>query len=145
VIVISHDRYFMDKVVDNLLVFQGNAQIKDFPGNYTDYRLWRDARQQEERKLAEEQRRKQIADNPTPKREQPTERKRLTFKERKELEELDALIPQLEAEKARLEEEMCSGTLATDQLIAHSRRIEELIAELDDKGMRWLELSEIEG
>ena len=63
----------------------------------------------------------------------------------RQLEELDALIPQLEAEKARLEEEMCSGTLNTDQLIAHSRRIEELIAELDEKGMRWLELSEIEG
>ena len=105
----------------------------------------RDARQQAERKEAEEQRRKQAAATPAPKKEQPTERKRLTFKERKELEELDALIPQLEAEKARLEEEMCSGTLATDQLIAHSRRIEELITELDEKGMRWLELSEIEG
>ena len=145
VIVVSHDRYFMDKVVDHLLVFRGNAEIKDFPGNYTDYRLWRDARQQAERKEAEEQRRKQATATPAPKKEQPTERKRLTFKERKELEELDALIPQLEAEKARLEEEMCSGTLATDQLIAHSRRIEELITELDEKGMRWLELSEIEG
>ena len=142
VIVVSHDRYFMDKVVDHLLVFRGNAEIKDFPGNYTDYRLWREARQQEERRLAEENRRKQVASAPQPKREQNADRRRLSFKERKELEELDTLVPQLEAEKARLEEEMCSGTLSNDQLLSHSRRIEELINEIDEKGMRWLELSE---
>lgn len=143
VIVVSHDRYFMDKVVDHLLVFQGNAQIKDFPGNYTDYREWRDIQRQEERKQAEEQRRKQAQEIPTkPKREQASERRRLSFKERKELEELDVIVPQLEAEKSRLEEEMCSGTLSTEQLLSHSRRIEELITEIDEKGMRWLELSE---
>ena len=136
----------MDKVVDHLLVFKGNAQIKDFPGNYTDYRVWRDAQRQEERRQAEQQRHKEAAEKTTKsKSNQPTERKRLTFKERKELEELDALVPQLEAEKSRLEEEMCSGTLDTESLIAHSRRIEELIIEIDEKGMRWLELSEIEG
>ena len=145
VIVVSHDRYFMDKVVDHLLVFRGNAQIKDFPGNYTDYRLWREQQQQEERRQAEEQRRRQASNAPTQtKSTQPTERKRLTFKERKELEELDALLPQLEAEKSQLEQEMCSGTLTTEELLSHSRRIEEIIAQLDEKEMRWLELSEIE-
>ncbi len=144
VIVVSHDRYFMDKVVDHLLVFKGNAEIKDFPGNYTDYRIWRNAQQQEERKKAEEARKRQHTTTPVV-RNQNTDRKRLTYKERKELEELDILVPQLEKEKAQLEEEMCSGTLSTEQLIAHSRRIEELIAEIDEKGMRWLELSEIEG
>ena len=126
-------------------MFRGNAQIKDFPGNYTDYRLWREQQQQEERRQAEEQRRRQAANAPTQtKTTQPAERKRLTFKERKELEELDALLPQLEAEKSQLEQEMCSGTLTTEELLSHSRRIEEIIAQLDEKEMRWLELSEIE-
>ena len=141
-IVVSHDRYFMDKVVDHLLVFHGNADIQDFPGNYTQYRVWKEERdalkKQEEAAL-------QIKKNPTPEkpRRQETEAKRrLTFKERKEFEALDAEIPQLEAEKAELEQAMSSGTLSTDELLSKSQRITQLMEELDEKTMRWLELSE---
>ena len=141
-IVVSHDRYFMDKVVDHLLVFHGNADIQDFPGNYTQYRAWKEERdalkKQEEAAL-------QAKKNPTPEkpRRQETEAKRrLTFKERKEYEALDAEIPQLEAEKAELEQSMSSGTLSTEELLAKSERITQLLEELDEKTMRWLELSE---
>ena len=141
-IVVSHDRYFMDKVVDHLLVFHGNADIQDFPGNYTQYRAWKEERdalkKQEEAAL-------QTKKNPTPEkpRRQETEAKRrLTFKERKEFEALDAEIPQLEAEKAELEQAMSSGTLSTDELLSKSQRITQLLEELDEKTMRWLELSE---
>ncbi len=141
-IVVSHDRYFMDKVVDHLLVFHGNADIQDFPGNYTQYRAWKEERdalkKQEEAAL-------QAKKNPTPEkpRRQETEAKRrLTFKERKEYEALDAEIPQLEAEKAELEQAMSSGTLSTEELLAKSERITQLMEELDEKSMRWLELSE---
>ena len=141
-IVVSHDRYFMDKVVDHLLVFHGNADIQDFPGNYTQYRVWKEERdalkKQEEAAL-------QIKKNPTPEkpRRQETEAKRrLTFKERKEFEALDAEIPQLEAEKVELEQAMSSGTLSTDELLSKSQRITQLLEELDEKTMRWLELSE---
>ena len=141
-IVVSHDRYFMDKVVDHLLVFHGNADIQDFPGNYTQYRAWKEEqdalKKQEEAAL-------QAKKNPTPEkpRRQETEAKRrLTFKERKEFEALDAEIPQLEAEKAELEQAMSSGTLSTDELLAKSQRITQLMEELDEKSMRWLELSE---
>ena len=141
-IVVSHDRYFMDKVVDHLLVFHGNADIQDFPGNYTQYHAWKEERdalkKQEEAAL-------QAKKNPTPEkpRRQETEAKRrLTFKERKEFEALDAEIPQLEAEKAELEQAMSSGTLSTEELLAKSERITQLMEELDEKSMRWLELSE---
>ena len=141
-IVVSHDRYFMDKVVDHLLVFHGNADIQDFPGNYTQYHAWKEERdalkKQEEAAL-------QAKKNPTPEkpRRQETEAKRrLTFKERKEYEALDAEIPQLEAEKAELEQAMSSGTLSTEELLAKSERITQLMEELDEKSMRWLELSE---
>ena len=141
-IVVSHDRYFMDKVVDHLLVFHGNADIQDFPGNYTQYRVWKEERdalkKQEEAAL-------QIKKNPTPEkpRRQETEAKRrLTFKERKEFEALDAEIPQLEAEKVELEQAMSSGTLSTDELLSKSQRITQLLEELDEKTMRWFELSE---
>lgn len=145
VIVISHDRYFMDKVVDHLLVFKGNAQIKDFPGNYTDYRLWRNARQHEEQLKAEKQKQKTA---PAPERTAPkskTETKRkLSFKEKKELEELEAAIPRMEAEKAQLETELSSGTLPTEKLYEYSLRIAQLMDEIDEKSIRWIELSEIE-
>ena len=141
-IVVSHDRYFMDKVVDHLLVFHGNADIQDFPGNYTQYRAWKE--EQDARKKQEEAA-LQAKKDPTPEkpRRQETETKRrLTFKERKEFEALDAEIPQLEAEKAELEQAMSSGTLSTDELLSKSQRITQLLEELDEKTMRWLELSE---
>lgn len=145
VIVVSHDRYFMDKVVDHLLVFEGNAVIKDFPGNYTDYREWKADKLRKERQQENSEKEKKKQD----KRQetgatQSNSKRRLTFKEKKELEELDKLLPQLEEEKSRLETELSSGTLSTDELYAHSTRISELIQLIDEKETRWLELSEIE-
>ena len=142
VIVVSHDRYFMDKVVDHLLVFHGNAEIQDFPGNYTQYRLWKEMQTEQERKksaAAPASNDSAAKKSPRPEKEQ---KKKLSFKERKEFESLDAEIPQLEEEKARLEVEMSSGTLSNDQLLAKSERIAALIAAIDEKTMRWLELSE---
>lgn len=142
VIVVSHDRYFMDKVVDHLLVFCGNADIKDFPGNYTQYRAWKEEqdalRKQEEQALQS----KQAVVEEKSRRPEKEVKRRLTFKERKEFEALDAEIPALEAEKKELETAMSSGTLSTEELLAKSARITALIEELDEKTMRWLELSE---
>lgn len=143
VIVVSHDRYFMDKVVDHLLVFRGNADIKDFPGNYTQYREWKEVQDQ----LAkEEEATRQAKLNPVstaPARPSTEQKKKLSFKERKELETLNAEIPALEAEKSELEAAMSSGTLSNEQLMAHADRIARLIDEIDEKTMRWLELSEL--
>lgn len=141
VIVVSHDRYFMDKVVDHLLAFQGNAKIKDFPGNYTQYREWKEIQDVLEKE-------KEQASKPKESKTQsaiakPEEKKKLSFKEKREFEELDTLIPQLEEEKKRLEDELSSGTLSTDDLIAKSNRISELIDDIDEKTMRWMELSEM--
>ena len=142
-IVVSHDRYFMDKVVDHLLVFRGNADIKDFPGNYTQYREWKEVQDQLE-KEAEAARRAGIA--PTMEktsRPEKEQKKKLTFKERKEFEALEVEIPLLEAEKAELETAMSSGTLSNDELLAKFERIAKVIEEIDEKTMRWLELSEL--
>ena len=142
-IVVSHDRYFMDKVVDHLLVFRGNADIKDFPGNYTQYREWKEVQDQLE-KEAEAARRAGIA--PTMEktsRPEKEQKKKLTFKERKEFEALEVEIPLLEAEKAELETAMSSGTLSNDELLAKSERIAKVIEEIDEKTMCWLELSEL--
>lgn len=142
VIVVSHDRYFMDKVVDHLLVFRGNADIKDFPGNYTQYRAWKE--EQDALKKQEEQalQSKQAVVEEKSRRPEKEVKRRLTFKERKEFEALDAEIPALETEKKELETAMSSGTLSTEELLAKSARITALIEELDEKTMRWLELSE---
>ena len=142
-IVVSHDRYFMDKVVDHLLVFRGNADIKDFPGNYTQYRDWKEVQDQLEK---EAEAVLQARQNPAP--EKPSrpvneQKKKLTFKERKEFEALEEEIPALEAEKAELETAMSSGTLSTDELMAKSQRITQVMEEIDEKTMRWLELSEL--
>ncbi|MFV0539383.1 MAG: ABC-F family ATP-binding cassette domain-containing protein [Dysgonomonas sp.] len=139
VIVVSHDRYFMDKVVDHLLAFQGNAKIKDFPGNYTDYREWKEIQDTLERE-------KQQAIKPKEEKVQTSakeEKKKLSFKEKREFEELDVLIPKLESEKSQIEVELSSGALSTDELLAKSNRISDLIEEIDEKTMRWMELSEL--
>ena len=139
VIVVSHDRYFMDKVVDHLLVFKGQGDIRDFPGNYTDYREWKLAKEEHERKAAakpKEEKTKRVRTN---------ERRRMTFKERKEFEQLEVEIAGLESEKKAIEEALCSGTLSVDELTEKSKRLPVLNDELDEKTMRWLELSEIEG
>ena len=141
VIVVSHDRYFMDKVVDHLLVFRGQGDIKDFPGNYTQYREW------------ERLQPKASSQAPTPKSQQPNAsrqqstaviRPRLTFKEKRELEQLERDIEALEAEKKQIEEALSSGTISVEQITTMSKRLPLLNDELDEKSMRWLELSEIE-
>ena len=142
VIVVSHDRYFMDKVVDHLLVFKGNADIKDFPGNYSQYREWKEAQEAVRKEEEAAAMKKQAATPVKPRKEENGTKRRLTFKERKEFEELDAEIPRLEAEKKELEESMSSGTLGPEELMRQSERISRLMDELDEKSMRWLELSE---
>ena len=134
VIVVSHDRYFMDKVVDHIFVFNGNGDIKDFPGNYTDYRYWREE-EKENAKPAE----KNVQQKVTYRTE--TKRK-LTFKERKEYESLEPEIMALEEEKSLLEQEMSSGMLDTETLLAKSQRIQVVIELIDEKTNRWVELSE---
>lgn len=138
VIVVSHDRYFMDKVVDHLLVFRGQGDIRDFPGNYSDYRDWKLARAEHEKEAAKPKEEKT-------QRVRLNDKRRLTFKERKEMEQLETEIATLEEEKKTIEEALCSGTLSVDELTEKSKRLPLLNEELDEKSMRWLELSEIEG
>ena len=142
VIVVSHDRYFMDKVVDHLLVFRGQGEIKDFPGNYTQYREWKEYQDQLAREAEAARQAKQTPATPEKPRRQDEPKRRLTFKERKEFEALDAEIPQLEAEKTELETALSSGTLSTEELLKKSERITQVMAEIDEKTMCWLELSE---
>ena len=139
VIVVSHDRYFMDKVVDHIFVFGGEGEIKDFPGNYSDWRDWRN----EEKAAVAKETAEKSAKGAAPKQNYRTETKRkLTFKERKEYESLEEEIMALEEEKAEIEQEMSSGTLDNETLVKKSMRIQEVIALIDEKSMRWLELSE---
>ena len=139
VIVVSHDRYFMDKVVDHLLVFNGDAKIKDFPGNYTDYREWRELEEEEQREQAKQQEKK-TAPKPVEAKERP---RKITYKEKKELEALDIEISKLEEEKVDVETQLSSGTLSAEEITSLSKRYEELTLLIDEKTMRWLELSEI--
>ena len=137
VIVVSHDRYFMDKVVDHLLVFKGEGEVKDFPGNYTQYREWSALQPKESKEVVET---KEVKDNKLPK----ESKKKLSYKEKREFEQLEKEISALEEEQRQLEEALCSGTLSVDELTEKSKRLPLLKDELDEKSMRWLELSEIE-
>ena len=137
VIVVSHDRYFMDKVVDHLLVFKGNAEIKDFPGNYTDYRDWKTEQESIAKKATANDNSNKTQNN-KPRNET---KKKLTFAEKRELETLEVEIAQLEEEKKALEDGFASGTLDMETLQKNAKRMEELIPLLDEKSMRWLELS----
>lgn len=141
IIIVSHDRYFMDKVIDHLLAFRGNADIKDFPGNYTDYREWKEEKEREEKELQQIDKPKES--KPIQKVSLANDKKKLSYKERKEFEELETLIPQLEQEKAQIETELSSGKLSSDELVSKSNRIGELIDAIEEKTMRWLELSEL--
>ncbi len=135
-IVVSHDRFFMDKIVDHLFVFDGDGVIKDFPGNYSDYRDWAEEKAKAEQNTAKTEK---------PVREkQVSEKRKLSFKEKKELEDLEKEIGQLESEKKTLEEELNSGTLPSDELHKKSMRYSTVSNLLEEKEMRWLELSEIE-
>jgi len=137
VIVVSHDRYFMDKVVDHLLVFKGDGVIKDFPGNYTQYRQWAALKSKEESEKKEDTvKEKKSYRNDT--------RRRMSFKEKREFEQLEKDIAKLEEEQKQLEDDLCSGNLSVEELTEKSIRLPKLKEELDEKSMRWLELSEIE-
>jgi len=172
VIVVSHDRYFMDKVVDHLLVMKGDGELQDYPGNYTDYRQWSLLKEQEAAEqaaasksaasksassksassqatspVAVQQRpqcgRSSISSTPAPPAKPKTQKApKLSFKEKQEFETLERELPQLEAEKAEIEQLMSSGTLSNDDLVAKGHRMQELIDLIDEKELRWLELSE---
>ncbi len=139
VIVVSHDRYFMDKVVDHLLVFKGMGDIKDFPGNYTQYREW-EKLQPDEPKGAKEPKAEKTVTQPV---NNPQQKRKLSYKEKRELEQLEKDIEALEAEKKQIEEALCGGTTLVDEITRMSKRLPVLNDELDEKSMRWLELSEI--
>lgn len=138
VIIVSHDRYFMDKVVDHLLVFNGQGDIRDFAGNYSDYRDWKEAKAQKEKEAEKPQEEKTT-------RVRLNDKRKMSFKERREFEQLEKDIAALEEEKAQIEEALCSGTLSVDELTEKSKRLPEVNDLIDEKTMRWLELSEIEG
>lgn len=140
VIIVSHDRFFMDKIVDHLLVFRGNGEIKDFPGNYTQFREWESLKPKAE-----------AADKPnaTPEKKEKREfvgeqRRKKTYKEKCEFERLEKEIAELEKEQKQIEEELCSGTLSIEQLTEKSKRLPIIKESLEEKEMRWLELSEID-
>ena len=139
VIIVSHDRYFMDKVVDHLLVFKGNGEVQDFPGNYTQYREWRSLKSKDEEKD-----KNTVQKAAAVREKRHSDKRRMTYKERQEYAKLEQEIAQLEAERKLLEEQLCSGTLSVDELTEKSKRLPGLKEELDEKEMRWLELSEIE-
>jgi ATP-binding cassette subfamily F protein uup len=145
VIVVSHDRYFMDKVVDHLMVFKGNAELKDFPGNYTDYREWNELMEEQEKEIRsqESKNKSQEAKDKTTENKPKPEKKKLSYKEQKEFEALEAEIPQLEQQKVNIENQLASGTLSSDEIIKASQLHGELNNLIDEKTMRWLELSEI--
>lgn len=138
VIVVSHDRFFMDKVVDHLLVFKGNCRIQDFPGNYTDYREWRELQDAEQ----QEQQPQKTAKTTSEKVRRTDDHKKLTFNEQREFEQLGNDIETLEREKKELETALSSGLLANDELVQKSQRFAELSGIIDSKTTRWIELSE---
>ena len=141
VIVVSHDRYFTDKVVDHLLVFKGEGSIQDFPGNYTQYREWSKLKSDEENKN------KVTKNNSTNKKKNDYHndtRRRMSFKEKYEFQQLSKDIEALEQEQKNIEDALCSGTLSVDELTEKSKRLPILKDELDEKSLRWLELSELE-
>ena len=137
VIVVSHDRYFMDKVVDHILVFKGEGVIDDFPGNYTQYRQYSALQSKEEAKADASVKEKKSYRNDS--------RRRMSYKEKREFEQLEKDIASLEQQQHEIEEALCSGTLSVEELTEKSRLLPKLKEEIDEKSMRWLELSEIDG
>ena len=141
VIVVSHDRYFTDKVVDHLLVFHGKGDIQDFPGNYSQYREWKSLHSDEENAQKKESNK---TNNVQKKPRRDVSQRKMTYKERLEFAQLEKDIATLEEEQQRIEEALCSGTLSVDDLTEKSKRLSAIKDEIDEKTMRWLELSEIE-
>ena len=147
VIVVSHDRYFMDKVVDHLLVFKGQGEVKDFPGNYTQYREYCRGEDSEMRgERIEKAKNKSQQNIPLTSHPSPlTSKRKLSYKEKREMEQLEKDIAALEAEQKQIEEALCGGVTSVDEITMMSKRLPVLKDELDEKSMRWLELSDIEG
>lgn len=145
VIVVSHDRYFMDKVVDHLLVFKGEGEIQDFPGNYTQYREWCRLQPKTEGEGAEKKATKPTAKEQLSATQKKEGKRKMTYKEKREYEQLTKELEQLENEQKNLEEALCSGQLSVEELTEKSKRLPEIKDEIDEKEMRWLELAEIEG
>ena len=139
ILIVSHDRYFMDRVVDHLFAFEGDGEIKDFPGNYSEYREWKQKELLEENNKPQQTKPK---DNGIQKSVSPGEIKPFSFKEKQEFEKLEKEMPSLQKEKITLEEKMNSGSIAYDELQKAAERVNEIIKLLDEKEMRWLELSE---
>ncbi len=145
VIVVSHDRYFMDKVVDHLLVFKGQGEVKDFPGNYTQYREWAALKDAANGKSSETSKTSSTSlASTTSKTHNRDTKRRLSYKEKREMEQLEKDIAALEAEQKQIEEALCGGTTSVDEITAMSKRLPQLKDELDEKSMRWLELAEVE-
>ena len=142
VIIVSHDRFFMDKIVDHLLVFRGEGEIKDFPGNYTQFREWESLKPKEQADA-----KNNAADNEKKEKREfvGEQRRKKTYKEKCEFEHLEKEIAALEKEQKTIEEALCSGTLSIDELTEKSKRLPLVKDELEEKEMRWLELSEIDG
>jgi len=149
ILIVSHDRYFMDRLVDHLFVFEGAGNIRDFPGNYSQYRIWQ---KQEETRLKQQGETKAVKKQPTENNAQPEQdmqgkkesvAKKVSYKEKREFDQLEAEIAELETEKAGLEQALGNANLAFEQLSVHSKRIAEIIALLEEKELRWLELSEL--
>ena len=142
VIIVSHDRFFMDKIVDHLLVFRGEGEIKDFPGNYTQLREWESLKPKE---LAESKNNAADSEKKEKREFVGEQRRKKTYKEKCEFEHLEKEIAALEKEQKTIEEALCSGTLSIDELTEKSKRLPLVKDELEEKEMRWLELSEIDG
>lgn len=145
VIVVSHDRYFMDKVVDHLLVFKGEGEIQDFPGNYTQYREWCRLQPKTEGEGAEKKATKPTAKEQHSATQKKEGKRKMTYKEKREYEQLTKELEKLENEQKTLEEALCSGQLSVEELTEKSKHLPEIKDEIDEKEMRWLELAEIEG
>ncbi len=141
VIVVSHDRYFMDKVADHLLIFEGEGRIKDFPSSYSDYLVWRELKTQHEAEQRAAAAAKTKATTAPQPKTNPASAK-LSYKEKMELETTEKVLEELETEKSQIEEQLNSGSLSVDELTSKSQRIAVIISEIDEKTMRWLELSE---
>lgn len=142
-LIVSHDRFFTDKVVDRIFAFEGNGIVKDFPGNYTIYKNQREEEKEQQEKSEREKKKQEPQTTQSNNISKSEKKRKLTFKERQEMQQLETEMEQLNAEKAEIEAALNSGTLPADELIQKSNRIGELIDLLDEKEMRWLELSEI--
>ncbi|MEZ5017164.1 MAG: ATP-binding cassette domain-containing protein [Flavipsychrobacter sp.] len=138
-LIVSHDRYFMDRLVDHMFVFEGEGKVRDFPGNYSHYRIWQ---KEQERKEAEEKAAQKKEEEAKAQAQKPKEKKKLSFKEKREFEEIEKTMPLLEKEKTEITEKMTNPNLPYEELEALGKRMQEITDELDEKEMRWLELSE---